>query len=355
MIQIRAADDADKPALLAFMADAAGADKAATLERRWHWQWHQDPRLENPGYQGVVAVWDGRIFGNVACIPAGLHIQGEPVDAVWLADVRIHFGLAREALKAAVRAGARKRELFPNGLAAALFEHPAAPPMQLGKHIGEDMMTICARVGFRDVPNAGNTMRRVSVRWPLQQAVGRVPGAMLAAVGDLGIRLPRRPRLPVVALEGPFDERFDRLWNQARRAYQAITRRDGAVLNWHYRDHPDTDYRTLMIADESVLRGYLVYKVWHRRGRRIARIVDLLTVPGDWEVVDGLAAAALRELRAAGAERVDWFACGVELRARLARLGFAPRATRRSRPQPLMVRGLPEVPFYVTSGDGDGG
>jgi hypothetical protein len=354
-IQIRAADDADKPALLAFMAEAAGADKAATLERRWHWQWHRDPRLETPGYRAVVAVWDGRIIGNLACMPAGLYIGGTPVDAVWLVDVRIHFGLARDALKAAVRAGARKRELFPNGLAAALFDHPAAGSIQLGKHIGEAMMTIGARVGFRDVPDAGNTMRRVSLRWPLQQVVGRVTGVTLAAVADLSIRLPRRPRLPVAVLEGAFDARFDQLWEQARRDYPAITCRDSALLNWHYRGHPDTEYRVLTIADGTELRGYLVYKVWQRRGRRIARVVDLLTLPGDRDAVEALASAALHELRAAGVERADWFACGAELRTRLARLGFVPRVTRKSRPQPLMVRGLPDVPLYVTSGDGDGG
>jgi len=355
MIDVRAADDADKPALLAFMAEAAGADKAATLDRRWHWQWHLDPRLAASGYKGVVAVWNGRIIGNIACMPAGMYIHGQPVDAVWLADARIHFGWAREALKAAVRAGARKRDLFPNGIAAALFDHPAAGSMQLGKHIGEAMMTIGHRAGFRYVPDAGNTMRRVSLRWPLQQAIGRVPGAMVAAVADLSIRLPRRPRLPVQALEGPFDARFDALWELARAGYPAITRRDAAVLNWHYRNHPDTDYRTLVVADGPALRGYLVYKVWHRRGRRIARVVDVLALAGDWAAVDALAAAALHELRAAGVERADWFACGAELRARLARLGFVPRVTRKSRPQPLMVRGLPEMPFHVTSGDGDGG
>jgi hypothetical protein len=34
-IEVRTADDADRPALLAFMA---GAGKAATLARRWHWR-----------------------------------------------------------------------------------------------------------------------------------------------------------------------------------------------------------------------------------------------------------------------------------------------------------------------------
>jgi len=356
MIEIRAADDRDRPALLAFMREAAGADKAETLDRRWHWQWHLDPRLPAPGYRGVVAVWDGRIVGNISCMPAALYVRGEPLEAVWLTDARIHWGLARQALRAALRAGARKQDLFPNGLTAALFDHPAAGRLQMGKHIGEAMMTIGLRVGFRELPDAGNLMRRVSLRWPLQQAIGRTPGRLLGAVADLGIPLPRRRGVDVRPLDGPFDARFDRLWERACAAYPAITRRDGAVLDWHYRQHPDTDYRTLTLGRGAELRGYLVYKIWLRRGRRIARVVDLLAMPDDSPAVEALAAAALHELRAAGVERVDWFATGAELRARLARLGFVSRTTKKDRPQPLMVRGEPALPaLYVTSGDGDGG
>jgi hypothetical protein len=270
MIDIRTAREADRALLLEFMADAAGPDKAETLRRRWDWQWHQDPRLESPGYRGVVAVWDGRIIGNVALMPAGLYLSGAPVAADWLADVRIHWGLVRAALRAARRAGVPKRELFPEGLAAAMFNHPDPLPVQLGKHIGEAMMSIGYRVGFRDWPDAGNRMRRVSVRWPLQRAVGRYPGALLARVADLGLGPLPRARLPVAVHEGRFDALFHRLWRQALATYPAITRRDAAVLEWHYRRHPDTRYQVLTLEHGGDLRGYVVFKVWQRKGRRIS-------------------------------------------------------------------------------------
>jgi hypothetical protein len=353
-IQVRAAHEGDKEALLAFMASAAGDDKAATLARRWHWQWHQDPRLEVSGYRGVVAVWDAKIIANLSCMPAALFLDAEPVDACWLTDARIHWGWTRQALRAAARAGWRKQSLFPDGIVAALVDHPATGDRQLGKHVAEAMMMLLYRRGFSDVPDAGNLMRRVSLRSPLMRALGARIGGLCGAFADLSIRLPPRPSLAVKRFVDPFDARFDRLWQRACGLYPAITRRDAAVLQWHYCEHPDTHYQTLILEEGQGLRGYLVFKVWKRKGRQIARLVDLLVLPGDREAMRALISAALRSMRAQAAERVDWFVSGGEASQVARELGFIPRLTRHGRPQSLLARGLPS-PLYVTSGDGDGG
>jgi hypothetical protein len=355
MIDIRAASEADKPELLRFMEEAANPEKAETLNRRWHWQWHLDPRLDEPGYKGVVAEWNERIIGNIACMPAGLYVRGEPQSAVWFVDARIHWGLARKALRDLARSGKRKDDILPNGLAAAMFDHPAAGSIQLGKHIAEAMMTIGYRVGFAAMPFAGNNMRRISYRWPLQKALGAGVGAAVARLADLTIRRLPRPKLEVTPWQGAFDSRFDRLWDRSKRDYPAITLRNAAVLNWHYREHPDTTYHTLVVERGDEVRGYLVFKVWVRKGRRIARIVDLLTDKDDAAAIDALLAATMRALRQEGAERVDWFVCGAQFQDIVQRFGFLPRLTRSKKPQPLMTRRLPEVDLYVTSGDGDGG
>ena len=353
-IRVRAATEGDKDALLAFMASSAGTAKVATLARRWHWQWHQDPRLAVPGYQGVVAVWDDKIIANLSCLPAALYIRGEQVNACWLADARVHWAWSRQALKAAARGGWRKQSLFPRGIMAALVDHPATGERQLGKHVAEAMMSVLYRCHFSDVADAGNRMRRVSLRAPLQQRLGRATGALVGGLTDLMIPLPRRSALPVKGFDGDFDARFDQLWEQARQRYPAITRRDAAVLNWHYRQHPDTSYQAFIIEHGSALRGYLVLKLWQRKGRWIARLVDLLVLPGDQEAMRALVAAALREMRAQGAERCDWFVSGGEVSQVARELGFVPRRTRSGRAQAFLVRGLETAP-YVTSGDGDGG
>jgi hypothetical protein len=355
MIRIRTANEDDKSKLLRFVEQAAGSAKAERLAGRWEWQWHRDPRLERPGFRGVVAEWDGKIIGNASLIPAALYIGGAPRQADWLVDVRIDRGLVRQALKAMRRAGVRKDRLFPKGLAAAMFDEAGQDAILLGKHIGEDMMAIGLRDRFEPVPQAGNLMRRVSFRWPLQKALTRYPGAIVAWLADLALPRPPPVRLNVRPLDDAFDQRFDRLWERARQAYPAIALRNASVLNWHYRQHPDTSYRVLVLENPEGLRGYLVFKVWVRKGRLVARIVDLLTEPGDRDAMVALFAAALREMRARGAERADCFACGEDAWALLPELGFRRRLTKSGKLQPLLARGLPDIPLYVTSGDGDGG
>jgi hypothetical protein len=111
----------------------------------------------------------------------------------------------------------------------------------------------------------------------------------------------------------------------------------------------------LTVEDGGALRGYTVLKVFERRDRLLARIVDLLASNGDTEAKSALVAGALEHARREGAERAECFAAGVELTAVLQRLGFVAKLTGANRTQPLMVRWLPDVDLYVTRGDGDGG
>jgi hypothetical protein len=356
MIDIRLATEADKGEILARIEELFGKAAAQRVERLWYWQWHRDPRLASPGYRGIVAEWDGRVIGNLGTIPAGLYIRGEPARAWWFVDVLVHFGMSRRALRAHKRATAAGGPDLSRGIAAAMFEHPGAGPIQLGKHVSEPMLAIARRIRFEAQPDSGSFRRRVSLRHPLGRFLGATTGDLLAAVADLA--LPRIPEAgePVRRFDGPFDARFDALWSAAKDAYPAICRRDEAVLEWRYRQHPDRDYSVLTLEDGAGLRGYCVVKVFDQGRRRRGKVVDLLTMPADRPAARALLAGALAELRRQRAERADCFATGADLIATLARLGFARRLSESQRPRSLMSRHWPGVcDLYATQGDGDGG
>lgn len=357
MIEIRAGTEADRPQILARIDEVFGAGPARRAERLWDWQWHQDPRLPSPGYQGVVAQWRGQIIGNLSTIPAGLYIAGEPAQAWWFVDVLVHWGLTRQALREHRRAAPREVPDLSRGIAAALFDHPAAGPIQLGKHISDPMMTICHRVGFLDQRDTGTLHRRVSTRHSLGRVLGRPLGQLLGAVADLGLGPIPRPRLPARIHEGPFDAAFEALWRSLAGAYPAICRRDPKLLHWRYRLHPDGDYSILALDSSEGLRGYGVIKTFEREGRVRGKIVDLLTAPQDAEARKGILLSALRELRERRVERVECFYSDAALGRTLAELGFSPRLSKTQRPQPLLARNLPIAAqgLYVTQGDGDGG
>lgn len=357
MIEIRPGTDSDRPQILARMEEVFGSGPARRAEQLWDWQWHQDPRLPTPGYRGVVAEWRGQIIGNLGTIPAGLHIAGAPVQAWWFVEVLVHWGLTRRALREHRRAGASGAPNLSQGIAAALFDHPAAGPIQLGKHVSDPLMSIADKLGFVRQPETGTLHRRVSIKRPLGRLLGRPLGNLLGSALDLGLGPLPRSRQAAVLHEGPFDGRFDALWESVKDAYPAICRRDAQLLEWRYRRHPDADYRVLTIDSPNGLKGYTVIKTYEHGGRWRGKIVDLLAAPQDQETQEALLAGALRELRGQGVERAECFYVGSRLMAILSRLGFRPRLSKSQRPQPLRTRHLPASArgLYVTQGDGDGG
>lgn len=358
MISIRPASDADRPQILARIAEVFGREHAARLDRLWEWQWRLDPRLPTPGYRGVVAERHGEIVGTLTTLPAGLQIGGKPVVAHWCVDCLVQPDLRHRLLAERARQGGQPPAAdAPRDIAAALLDHPAAGPIQLVKHISPPGLRLLERAGFSAVADSGSLHRRVSLSHTLTGALGRPLGAALGAVADLALPLGPRPRLALEVLSGGFDARFDRLWEEIRGRYPAIGRRDARTLEWRYRQHPESDYRVVVTGDGARLRGYAVLLAYEKGRRRWAKIVDLLTAPGDTEAIRALASGALRLLRDWRAERVETFACGAGIAATLGALGFVPRRARSGQALPLMVRALPPAAagLYATQGDGDGG
>jgi hypothetical protein len=358
MIEIRLARESDKGQILERMEEVYGAGPGRDAERLWDWQWHRDPRLASPGYRGVIAEWRGRVIGNLATIPAGLLIAGAPAQAWWFVDVLVHWGLTRRALREHKRAGVSvDGPDLSRGLAGALFDHPAAGPIQLGKHISDPMAAIANRLGFVAVPDTGGRHRRISTRYRLGRALGATLGDLAGAVVDPALGPSPKPRLPVERHHGPFDTRFDALWTSVKDLYPAICRRDAALLNWRYMEHPDADHVVLTLTTSDRLRGYCVVRAFDRQGRRRGKILDLLTAPDDQDGREALLAAAVKELRRLRVERAECFSSGADVGRLLDRLGFAPKISKAGRPGPMLARNLPDSAsgIYVTQGDGDGG
>lgn len=341
-IRIRLGRDADKPQVLAGLEAIFGATAARRAERLWDWQWRDDPRLPVPGYRAVVAERGGHLLGNVTTIPAGLYLAGAPADAWWLVD------------------GFVIPEARGRGLANALIDHPATGPIRLSKHVSEPMRRVCAGAGFRDLPGTGSLHRRLSTRYRLGRFLGTRLGDLTGSLLDLTLgRLPP-PALPVQIHPGPFDPRFDALWQSVRGAYPAICRRDAALLNWRYHQHPEADCVALTLEGRDGLRGYCVVRAFERPGRprrRRGMLLDLLAAPSDTPAREALLAAGLRELQRQRAERVTCFQGGADQRHLLRQLGFKPLGNKARPVQPMIARGLPETASgcYVTLGDGDGG
>jgi hypothetical protein len=157
-----------------------------------------------------------------------------------------------------------------------------------------------------------------------------------------------------------FDDGFDRLWARARKDYPRITRRDRAVLAWHYQKSPQRRFRIHVADQGGELAGYVVTTTLPFVGPlRRGVVVDLLFSPFLAELAVSTVGAALSGLVRRGAVCVDAVATNPDLRRAMEAGGF--RATRHSPGFMLydtpFTHGRDELweaeSWYLTFGDSD--
>lgn len=336
-VTVREADSSDHEALLAFSRGVRGEAWAARWEATFDWRWHHDPRPRPAGvadgYVGAVAEVAGRVVASVSCLPAGLYIRGEPVEAYWQFDSFVHPDFRRR------------------GLAGRLMTLHAPRGALLAKGTSEAMLAARHKAGFADVPGSGWYSRTLRVGPRVARLVGWSLAGALAAGPDAVLRR----RLPAASgrvrqVELSFDERFDDLWERVCRGYDCLAIRNAAALRWRFAHHPTDAYTLLTLEADSSgeLRGYAVLEVVERRRRPLGRIVDLLTAADDEEGRRELIAGSLHMLHAMGADSAACYATGEHLRLSLLAMNWRTKPGR----DPMTQRGLKGVP-HVTTADGD--
>jgi len=353
MFEIRQGREEDKSQILELIKDVFNEEQAQRADRHWHWQC-QDPRLEKPGYFGVVAVWNDRVIGSLSGIPMGLYVDGQPFPANWHTDNCVHWGNLRRAWREIKRSGNPQDLDFSNGISAAMIDFAAPGFGQAGKHNTDAAEVLLHKMGFTALKDSGSWTRIISFRQPLEEYAGKIAALLLGSLADVFLPSIPKPSLDVQVLEGEFDNRFDILWEEAKNAYPAITRRDRASLNWRYRQHPDLAYTVLTVSEQDRLLGYLVYSTFFRHRQRRGQIVDILAGKEDSATRRALIAAALRRMRTEAVHKVECYTTSPVLTGDLKRLKFKARL-HNGKAALTLARYLPDKEYYITRGDGDGG
>lgn len=169
--------------------------------------------------------------------------------------------------------------------------------------------------------------------------VGRIPA--YAAPTRLSLARLRRALLgPAVCPVRAFDERWDRLWEQASGGYGVLAERGRGYLEWRYLREPGRAYPILAAWKGERLLGYVVLGP-APAGAALGVVVDLFCAkaPG---VAEALVAAAVRELRARGIPEVECRLAEPRLERALLALGFTARPPRPESSERLYVKSYAE-------------
>jgi GNAT superfamily N-acetyltransferase len=259
------------------------------------------------------------LVGMTALFPTALRVAGQLVPAAIGGDFAVDaehrgFGPAVALQRATTSVLAERRLTCAYG-SPNRFSEP-----------------VVGRAGYADVGRFTRFVKLLTARPAVERSIRRPRLARLASAAAGPVvsvvsreRLYRRPARFSVDRPDRFDERFVRLWENAREHQGATSERTAALLNWRYEKTGPAaggDYSIFALREGTDVAGYVV----HRLDGDSRLVYDIVHLP-DRSVVDALLSEFILDARDSGAAMLDlgYVGPGNLLSRRLRAFGFLRR------------------------------
>ena len=319
------------------------------IPSRWRWMFVESARRLGVPPQIWLHHDNGNVVAHMGAIPVRLKVGEAQFPTAWFVDTMV------------------LEEYRPQALGSRLMVE-AHNDQPFGLSLGQtaEMRAIQCRLGWKQVAplqtaeflvRAGNVLK------------GKLPAPFAWAAGlsvDASMALLRRlrptRRLDVRTIDR-FDERHDRLWNEASRDLATAVVRDASYLNWKYVDQPGQDLLRIEILDGGEVKAVAVWMFRDRDANyryRRAYLVDLVAPLSDPALMRDIIANACVTPMEAGADALLCLHVNARLTRALRGCGFHLRQPSRYLlvdPGPLSGDALDLVlsadSWFVTQGDSD--
>jgi predicted N-acetyltransferase YhbS len=322
-VRVRLFEERDRAGLYAVYEEAFGREALARLDRRWQWQFVENPAARLAPLMWWVGELDGHVVGCLSSHMSRFKIGDRDLPHRYANDLAVTssargWGLGTRLIGAYFASVTH--------WASALYFTPT------NRRIHE-------RHGYLPVDAYPMMVRpmRPSAMVRFELAGGRLPRSVTAApiswlvtagsaAADLGVAVlnqvvrPGRSRRYNVTVALEATDEFDHLWRALRGHFAITTVRDRAFVQWRFFDDPAFSHTVLVARDANgALRGYLAISMSDNRGMRVGRLVDVFCSPDEPEVLQALLRDALRHLALWKVDVVSSLGIDARLRAQMRR------------------------------------
>jgi hypothetical protein len=316
--------------LLALWSKYFSPWSAERLEKRWSWQFEENPFCAEREPVILIAEQEGKVVGHVAGIPVPLRLDGER-----------HIALATSGLVVdelhrwvAVRL---MRSMLGTPPVLGRTEHPSTRKL-FDSHRAPTLD--CSRERFVfPLRYSGWLCRSIRRRMPesLDAIVTPRSVGVVGAVWHPGHK-PAAKRLPrlngTVANVRPVDSfgaEYDALWARARQRWRYSLAKDSVYMTWRYLKCPTLKPVVLGLHDGAALRAVIVAvecSHWDRSRKpcgSTGEIVELITDDPANPAIEPLIIRAMMALNDRRVDTVDTASLHPSLHPLLKQIGFVPQ------------------------------
>jgi len=274
----------DLPSVTTLYRTVFGEAAFANWQRRFDWQFNQNPATALKAARMWVGTADGTILGFLAAFPARLKVLDRLITILHPCDLMVSPEARGERLGERLIRGYIEEA---GGLANALAYSPSAgrlydrigyqsvlaEPGYLRPVKGSRLLRAMAAKRFSGLSTGAGLVACTSLLAPLAAAI-------VASVNK--VRTPRAPSGFYIDVNPPFDSDFDDLWLAASREMPVAFVRDAEFLRWRFLADPVTDHTVFGARNSAgVLLGYAVVCETSRNALRIGKIMDVFCAPSN--------------------------------------------------------------------------
>ncbi len=309
---IRSFRDDDRPAIWKLYGEVFGRDALSRFERRWRWQFYENPANGAAPPQMWVAADGTRIVGFLGSFPQRMKLHDRECVIYHDCDLLVASDMRRQGI------GRRLVQAYDdsdNPLSNCLAYAPAngrirskagyRPVRAVRRYFRPYDMRSLVRLYAQSGQLPPAVERLLPIRWIAAAAgsglngLARLTNAIRSPKGSRGERRVERC--------ATFGSEFDDLWRRCSRDFSFATVRDRRFVHWRFAEDPLHDHTLFLARDaDGQAVGYVAVKVARKGLVCDSRIMDLFCAPHDSVTAEALLYAAIRWLEA---EKVDYIYC----------------------------------------------
>ena len=295
--KIRAFIESDRKKIIQDFSLTKSPVQAQGLNDAWDWFYSQNPLLEHPEYGSYAKSLKNIVLectetetgkqypvGFVAMIPNLLQTNDTEAIGTWSVDMYVlpeHRGQSLRLVLALRKASPLGVILGVKGAALAVetkmgWEKVGAsdpfvirfPTVKMLRHL----------LGKSKVPPF-----LINASYPISRLIYKLTTKIIFKTPRIGngIRIEKVER---------FGDEVDLLWNEIRKDFKILTKRDSAYLNWKFADNPMSTFDMFEFYENERIKGFLILKITNKEGFKWGQIIEFFSSPNDLGVINSMSA-----------------------------------------------------------------